>query len=85
MHHHLLSGSFHPAVLHGGGVGSAHGLRMALGMGWFGHQVMSALIHSAIYGVMYHIFRGLGLFGSIVTGAAILAASWLVYRLLNRS
>ncbi len=83
MRAHLLSGSFHPAVLHGGGVGS--GMGMAHGMGWFGHQVMSALIHSAIYGVMYPIFRGLGMLGSIVAGVAILAASWLVYRLLSRS
>jgi len=79
MRTHLLSGLFHPAVLHGGGVGSTPG------MGWFGHQVMSALIHSAIYGVMYHVFRGMGLFGSIVAGVAILAASWLVYWFLSRS
>ncbi len=46
---HLLFGSFHPAVFHGG-----------MGGGWFGHQVISALIHSAIYVAMYPFFRGLG-------------------------
>lgn len=73
MRFHLFSGSSHPAVLHGSG------------MGWFGHQVMSALIHSAIYGVMYHVFRGMGWFGSIMAGVIILVVSWLVYRFLSRS
>ena len=54
------------------------------GMGWFGHQVVSALIHSAIYGVMYHVFKGMGMVGAIVTGIIVLSVSWLVYRMFSR-
>lgn len=50
------------------------------GLGWFGHQVLSSLIHGAIYGVLYHVFRGLGLGGSLLLGAAMLVVSYLVYR-----
>lgn len=51
------------------------------GMGWFWHQITSALIHSAIYGVMYHVFKGMGMVGAILTGIVVLMASWLIYRL----
>lgn len=71
---HLLFGSFHPAVFHGW-----------MDSGRFEHQVISALIHSAIYVAMCPFFRGLGWFGSIMAGVIILAASWLVYRFLSRS
>lgn len=51
------------------------------GMGWFGHQIVSALIHSAVYGVMYHVFKDMGMVGAIVTGIAVLGVTWLVYRM----
>jgi len=70
MRAHLIFWSVHPVAFHGD---------------WFWHKVISALIYSAIYGVMYHVFRGLGLFGSILAGVAILAASWLIYLFLIRS
>lgn len=49
-------------------------------MGWFGHQVASAAIHGAVYGVIYHLFKGLGLVGSILTALAILAAVYFFTR-----
>lgn len=52
---------------------------------WFIHQVMSAIIHGAVYGTLFHVFKGLGLGGSIVASLAILVVSWLLYsRLLRR-
>jgi hypothetical protein len=49
---------------------------------WFVHQVMSALIHSAVYGVMYHVFKGLGLGGAVLASGVVLGAVWVVNRLV---
>lgn len=50
---------------------------------WFVHQVVSAIIHSAIYGMAYHLFKGLSLPAAIVTGLACLVVAWFVLRLFR--
>lgn len=54
------------------------------GMGWFGHTVISSLIHGLVYGAIFHIFRGMSL-GMVVliavAGISILGAFyWLSTR-----
>ena len=39
---------------------------------WFIHQIASAMIHSAIYGMAYHIFRDLSTGQALFAGAAML-------------
>ena len=50
------------------------------GMGWFGHQVMNAVIHSVIYGMVLQVFKTLGVGGSVVAGLLTLAAAFLLHR-----
>lgn len=38
----------------------AHAVSNA-GMGWFGHTVISSLIHGLVYGAIFHLFRGMSL------------------------
>lgn len=51
---------------------------------WFVHQVVSALIHSAVYGVMYHVFKGLSLPAAILAGVAALVVAWFVIKLFSK-
>ena len=51
---------------------------------WFMHQVVSAIIHSAIYGMAYHLFKGLSLPAAIFTGLACLVVAWLVFKLFRK-
>jgi ABC-type sulfate transport system permease component len=55
---------------------SAH----ATGLGWFGHTILSSIIHGAVYGTLYHLFKSLGLGGAVMISVALLAVSWLIYR-----
>lgn len=50
------------------------------GMGWFGQRFVSALIHGVIYGIIFKIFRSLGLVPSIIVGAVILGGAYLYYK-----
>ena len=59
----------HLLIMHGSGA-------------WFVHQVLGALIHSAVYGVMYHVFKGLGLVGAVLVSIVVLGAVWMVNRLM---
>ncbi len=54
------------------------------GPSWFVHQIVSAIIHSAIYGMAYHIFKGLSLPGAIVAGIACLVVAWIVFKLFSK-
>jgi uncharacterized membrane protein YagU involved in acid resistance len=56
----------------------------ASGGNWFMHMIMSGVVHAAIYHMMAPLFRGHGLFGSIVIGLLIIGAVYLVYKFLNR-
>jgi hypothetical protein len=51
---------------------------------WFMHQVVSAIIHSAIYGMAYHLFKGLSLSVAIFTGLACLVVAWLLLKLFRK-
>lgn len=51
---------------------------------WFMHQVVSAIIHSAIYGMAYHLFRGLSLPAAIIAGLACLVVAWLVFKIFSK-
>lgn len=50
---------------------------------WLVHQVVSAIIHSAIYGMAYHIFKGLSIPAAIMAGLACLVVAWLVLKLFR--
>jgi len=51
---------------------------------WFVHQIVSAIIHSAIYGMAYHLFKGLSLPAAIIAGLACLVVAWLVFKLFSK-
>lgn len=51
---------------------------------WFVHQIVSAIIHSAIYGMAYHLFKGLSLPAAIVAGLACLVVAWLVFKIFSK-
>lgn len=51
---------------------------------WFMHQVVSAIIHGAIYGTIYHLFKGLSFPAAIVCGIALVGISWLIYKVFKR-
>ena len=53
------------------------------GMGWFATHLLSALIHAVVYGVIFKLFHALGLFPSIIVGAAILGGAYWWYRRQN--
>lgn len=58
----------------------------ATGADWFVHQLISAIIHSAVYGMAYHIFKQLSLTEAIIAGGALLVLCWLIYKLFcNRT
>lgn len=52
---------------------------------WFLHQVIGAIIHSAIYGMVYKIFKNLSAAESVMTGVAFLFCAWLIYRMLCKN
>lgn len=52
---------------------------------WFLHQVVSSIIHSAIYGMAYHIFKHLSAGEAIVAGAVLLLGAWLIYRMFCKN
>lgn len=47
------------------------------GMGWFGTQVASSLIHGVVYGLIFKVFHALGLVPSLVVGALVLGGVYL--------
>lgn len=51
---------------------------------WFMHQVVSAIIHSAIYGMAYHVFKGLSLPAAIFAGLLCLSVAWFVVKLSRK-
>lgn len=51
---------------------------------WFVHQIVSAIIHSAVYGMAYHIFKGLSLGGAVVACFAMLFFAWFIYKLFRK-
>lgn len=55
------------------------------GSDWFLHQVVSAIIHSAIYAMAYHVFKDLSLTGALVAGGVILLTSWVVYKMFSQA
>jgi hypothetical protein len=60
------------------------GYHHASGGNWFMHMIMSGIVHAAIYHMMAPLFRGHGLFGSIIIGLVIIGAVYLVWKFLNR-
>jgi hypothetical protein len=56
----------------------------ASGGSWFLHMIMSGIVHAAIYHMMAPLFRGHGLFGSIIIGLIIIGAVYLVWKFMNR-
>jgi hypothetical protein len=50
-------------------------------MGHYGiaHMITSALIHSAIYGAMYHVFKGLTAVEAVSLGVVIIGFAWFFY------
>lgn len=53
------------------------------GMGWFGTQVVSSLIHGVIYGVIFKVFHQLGLVPSLIVGAVALGGAYIYYKKRN--
>ena len=47
---------------------------------WFLHQIVSAIIHSAVYGMAYHIFKGLSLGGAVIACVVMLMLAWVIYK-----
>jgi hypothetical protein len=56
----------------------------ALTAEWFMQQAISALIHSAIYGMAYHIFKGLSFGAAVLVGAVMLLVAWLIFKFFFR-
>ncbi|BBP02573.1 hypothetical protein SFSGTM_32810 (plasmid) [Sulfuriferula nivalis] len=54
-------------------------------MGHYGivHMITSALIHSAIYGAMYHVFKGLTAVEAVSLGVVIIGFAWFFYAKMN--
>jgi phosphoribosylamine-glycine ligase len=50
---------------------------------WFFHQVMSAIIHSTVYAMISHLFRGLPLGAAIIMGIGLLAICWITLRIVK--
>lgn len=50
------------------------------GNDWFMHQVVSAIVHGAIYGTIYHLFKGLSLPSAILICGLLLMFTWLIYK-----
>ena len=50
--------------------------------GYIGHMITSALIHGAVYGVIFHLFRSMHLGGTVMVAGAIIAGTWLITRIL---
>lgn len=48
---------------------------------WFMHQIVSAIIHSAIYGFAYHLFKNLSMSGAIMACVAMLFVAWMIYKI----
>lgn len=46
------------------------------GMGWFGTQVVSSIIHGVVYGLVFKLFHGLGLLPSLLIGGVLLYGAW---------
>ena len=44
------------------------------------HMIASSLVHGAIYGMIYSVFRHLGMGASLGLGAAIVALVWMARR-----
>ncbi|HCI52574.1 MAG TPA: hypothetical protein DE312_04550 [Gallionella sp.] len=51
---------------------------------WFIQQVILALIHSAVYGMAYHFFKGLSLGGAVLACLCLLVVAWLAFKLFRR-
>ena len=51
---------------------------------WFAHQIVSAIIHSAIYGMAYHLFKHLSTGQAMFAGAAMLFVAWMIFRMFRR-
>jgi hypothetical protein len=51
---------------------------------WFMHQIVSAIIHSAIYGMAYHAFKGLSTGGAMLAGAAMLLVAFVIYKAFSK-
>lgn len=49
-------------------------------MGWFGTQLVSALINGVVYGLIFKLFHGMGLVPSLILGAALLGAAYYFYQ-----
>lgn len=48
------------------------------------HQIVSAIIHSAIYGMAYHLFKGLSTGGAIIAGVAMLIVAGVIYKSFSK-
>lgn len=44
-----------------------------------GHMIASGVLHGAIYGVMYAVFKHLGVVGGVVTAALLIFSIWLIF------
>lgn len=52
---------------------------------WFLQQAISAIIHSAIYGMAFHLFRKLSFGEAVTAGAAMLFVAWILYKFITRN
>ncbi|MHB1665989.1 hypothetical protein [Thiomonas sp.] len=74
---HAHAETFHPAY-HAYGAAGHH-------LGWFGHTVLSAIIHGLVYGLIFQLFRGMGIWEVLVCtvvglGLAGLVTFWFTRR-----
>lgn len=53
------------------------------GMSWFGKTLMSSIIHGLIYGVIYKLFRQLGLVGCVAVAIIGLSIAFLIWNKLK--
>jgi hypothetical protein len=51
--------------------------------GGVGHMIVSSVVHGVVYDVIWKAMRGLGLAGSALAAAVVIALIWLVTRLLQ--
>lgn len=46
-----------------------------------GHMIVSSIVHGAVYSVIFKLFRGLGLAGSVILAVAVIVAVWFFAKL----
>lgn len=54
------------------------------GNDWFLHQIVSAIVHGAVYGTIYHLFKNRSLSAAMLCCVLLIGAAWLLYKFFKR-